>query len=253
MAMYQSTSGGADSKVLSVATGSSLVATRGNSGTPATLKGMLGGQGILLSESGTDITITSNSVPITSVGSGLSLIDPSSTPLAKYLVSLAVQNGLSLDRNAGVVTLGLGSTLKAKTLQSTGGLNAVTLTNAGVNLILDQMFDADGNLLAPFDQQNQLILPKDLKCATLTAQSIKADNLFVAGDSLAIPSATQFKALSDSLASLTSSASTSSVALTNRVSSLETDNTANKSNISSLTTRATAVESSSPQRPHLPP
>jgi hypothetical protein len=126
MALYQSSSGGADSKVLSDATGSSLVASSGSQALPAHLKGLIGGQGILLSESETDITITANATPIATIGSGLALIDPTSTPLTKDIASIAVANGLTISRNAGVITFGLGTEVTMRNLQSPSGISSIT-------------------------------------------------------------------------------------------------------------------------------
>jgi hypothetical protein len=235
MAVYQSASGGADSKVLSDATGSSLVATSGSISLPAHLKGLIGGQGVLLSESDTDITITANATSIATIGTGVPLIDPTSTALTKYLASLAVTNGLTLNRNAGVLSLGLGPTLTVTSLQSTSGVNAIGLSNSGARILLSGFVTENGENLGSFDVNNKLVLPNALQCSSFSSVRAEAQNFYVQGDDLAVPSGTRFKTLSDTVASLTTALETTDGSHNTRLTTLETSD-------GSQITRLTALE-----------
>ena len=77
MALFESGFGGAE-KAISVGNGDSLVAFGGTTTEPAHIRGLIGGTGILLGTSGTDITIEALTPQIATLGQGLPLMDPSS-------------------------------------------------------------------------------------------------------------------------------------------------------------------------------
>ena len=122
MTLYDSGLGGAD-KAISVGTGDSLVSFGGTMTEPAHIKGLIGGSGVLLGTSDTDITIEALVPQFTTLGSGLPLIDPSSSSQNMYMRSLQGGTGINVTLSAGTLAL------------STTALMALQASGLGVSLV----------------------------------------------------------------------------------------------------------------------
>ena len=97
MALYESGLVGAN-KAISIGSGDSLVGFAGTVTEPAQIKGLIGGSGVLLSASATDITIEAQSLLFSSLGAGTPILDPSSTISNIYLNTLQAGAGISRRR-----------------------------------------------------------------------------------------------------------------------------------------------------------
>jgi hypothetical protein len=167
-------------------------------------------------------------ITLSNLGSGIPLLDPSSSSLTKFISSIVVSSGLVLKRiSGGTLQLSLGtiSSLLVTNIRSATGKYLLTLSDAGVEITLDRFIDANGDQLGYFDGSKTLIISNNVQCATCTClnQSV-AKEFVVSGDSLPIPSGSQFKSLSDSVQTLSDSVqalSSSITTLANRLTLLE--------------------------------
>jgi uncharacterized coiled-coil protein SlyX len=253
MAIYQSSQGGGNQKAISVGTTTSLVANPGGAGLPAQIRGLIAGRGIQLGVydfAPNDITIAAIATPLQSIGTGTTLIDPSSTDSQTYIKSIQPADGgnILVTTANGTITLNTIPNPKFTSIRSPANVNIVGITNSGVNMILGGIYSLYTNdLLLSCNEQDKFVFSKGVQFGSFTASGTAiADNFFVKTDTLPVPSGTQFKALSDLVTAQGSTATSTNASVQSRLTNLETTtaNFSTSATVTALTSRVTALETS---------